>query len=113
MKHTKVIKHVINGVYGNVTYGDLNLDGEYYPSRYNSEEINIKTGETISSTDEIDGLPEGINMDDYFNMALLQKLDAIEKRLNAPQNVNITLDNISNELLEKLASLVYGNVKIK
>jgi len=55
-------------------------------------------------------------MDDYFKMALLQKFDSIEKKLDNLQNVsvNVTLDNISNEFLMKLASLLYGeNVKIK
>jgi len=116
MEFTKVIKHEISGVYGNVTYGDLNLNGEYYPSRYNSEERSIDTEETISQTDELNGLPEGISMNDYFNMALLQRLDSIEKNIKGLQNVsvNITLDNISNELLVKLASLICGeSVKIK
>ena len=48
--------------------------------------------------------------------SLLQKLDNIEKKLNTPQNVsvNVTLDNISNEFLVKLASLFYGeNAKLK
>jgi len=115
MEYTKSIKYEINGVYGNVTYADINLNGEYYPSRHNSEERDINTHKTISLTDETNGLPNGISMDDYFKMALLQKLDNIEKKLNTPQNitVNVALDNISNEVLAKLASLVYGeNVKI-
>ena len=116
MEYTKAIKHEIDGVYGKVTYSDINLNGEYYPSRHNSEERDINTKETISSTDELNGLPVGISMDDYFKMALLQKLDNIEKKLDNLQNVsvNVTLDNISNEFLVKLASLIYGeNVKIK
>ena len=116
MEYTKVIKHEINGVYGNVTYGDINLNGNYYPSRYNSEERSLDTRETISSTEELNGLPEGLSMDDYFKMALLQKFDSIEKKLDNLQNVsvNVTLDNISNEFLMKLASLLYGeSVKIK
>jgi len=116
MEHTKGIKHTINGVFGEVTYTDVDLNGEYYPSRHNSEERDINTKETISSTDELNGLPVGISMDDYFKMALLQKLDNIEKKLNALQNVtvNVTLDNISDEVIVKLVSLVYGEkVKIK
>jgi len=116
MEYTKGIKHTINGVFGEVTYTDVDLSGWYYPSRYNSEVRDINTKETISSTDELNGLPEGISMDDYFKMALLQKFDSIEKKLDNLQNVsvNVTLDNISNEFLMKLASLLYGeNVKIK
>ena len=107
MEHTKGIKHTINGVFGEVTYTEVDLSGNYYPSRYNSEERDINTKETISSTDELCGLPDNISMNDYFNVALLQKLDNIKKKLNTPQNVsvNVTLDNISNEFLVKLASL--------
>ena len=36
MEYTKSIKYEINGVYGNVTYADINLNGEYYPSRHNA-----------------------------------------------------------------------------
>jgi len=37
MEYTKGIKHTINGVFGEVTYTDVDLSGWYYPSRYNSE----------------------------------------------------------------------------
>jgi len=110
MEHAKAIIHSIDGVYGQVKYGDIDLNGEYYPSRYNSEEVSFDTKETISSTEELNGLPEGISMDDHFKMALLQRLDSIEKKLNNLQSiaVNVTLDNISNDVLVKLTSLIYG-----
>jgi len=108
MKIKKGIKHEINGVYGNVTYTDLNLDGEYYPSRYNSEERSIDTQETISFTDELNGLPEGVSMDDYFGMALLQRLDNIERKLNTPQTINIkcTIDGISEETIDMIVKAI-------
>lgn len=108
MEIKKTIKHEINGVYGNVTYSDLNLNGEYYPSRYNSEERSVNTRETISYTDEVNGLPEGVSMDDYFGMALLQRLDNIERKLNTPQNINIScaIDGISEETLNKIVKAI-------
>ena len=110
MKYTKGIKHQINGIFGEVTYSDIDLDGEYYASRHSSEERSINTKETISSIDDVNGLPENISMDDYFKMALIQKLDNIEKKLNAPQNIimNVSLGDISDDAFSKLAYLLHG-----
>jgi len=108
MKIEKGIKHEINGVYGNVTYAELDLDGVYYPSRYNSEERSVDTQETISFTDETNGLPEGVSMDDYFKMALLQRLESIERKLNTPQtiNINCAIDGVSKGTFDEIVKTI-------
>ena len=109
MEFNKCIKNEINGIFGNVTYVDLELAGHYYPSRHNAEERDVKTGETIVSYDETNGLPEDISMDDYFKMALLERLGGIERKLSSLGEVEIsqpvTID-LSKETIMNIISIL-------
>lgn len=109
MEYTKRIKHQINGIFGEVTYADLELRGHYFSSRHNSEERDVNTGNTIRFQDETNGLPENISMDDYFKMALLQRLGGVEKalkELNIPQ-IQQTV-KIDDESIIRALKIIYG-----
>lgn len=100
----------IDGIFGRVLHSDLELNGRCYKARHSAEERKNETNETVSYRDETSGLPIDITMDDYFKMALLQKLDDIGNKLSKNQNItlNVELDDVSNETLQKITSLLYG-----
>jgi hypothetical protein len=60
----------------------------------------------------MNGLPEGVDKDTYFKMAVLQRLEGIENKINPVYNINIKIDDISDEIMKKIASLLGCDIKV-
>jgi len=97
----------INGIFGEVNIDSIQIDNEYSKTRHYEEEMDIETGKEINFKDETLGLPDGISIDTYFKMALIQQLESINRSLGAinkyPQ-VTVKLDE------ETIIKLKDGNV---
>lgn len=108
----------IDGIFGQVKYVDSQTYGEYYTSRFNAEEKN-SDGIVTQKTEESWGLPSytdlPMDLDTYFKIALIQKLDGIEKALaGLSPKTDVKFDMPSlQEITEKVCAKLYSEMKLK
>jgi hypothetical protein len=115
MENNNIAKiYDIYGIYGSIEHLMQSPKQNEDKISYDCCERDIKTGEKISVSEDINGLPDGITKDDYFKMALLKVLGEIRDEIRKDSYVNIkspsiNIDACVDEAVKKLVSTLDKN----